>query len=140
MMQERFAELLVRFAYWLVARGLFRIRVVCHELEQGQMVCVFPEGFITRTGNLLPFKRGLEKIMHGLNVPIIPIYLDGLWGSPFSFEGGRAFWKWPGHLRHPGTVTFGAPILASSTASKVRHVIQELGACIDAGENGGDAY
>src|SRR5215510_7369813 len=61
------------------------------ELEAGHVVCIFPEGSITRIGNLLPFKRGMEKIVEGLDVPVIPVHLDRVWGSIFSFEGGRFF-------------------------------------------------
>ena len=65
------------------------------ELEAGHVVCIFAEGAISRTGNLLPFKRGFERIVDGLDVPIIPVYLDRVWGSIFSFKGGRFFWKLP---------------------------------------------
>ncbi|MEK7307158.1 MAG: MFS transporter, partial [Nitrospirota bacterium] len=65
------------------------------ELAAGHMVCIFAEGSISRTGNLLPFKRGLEKIINGLDIPVIPVHLDGLWGSIFSFKGRQFFWKWP---------------------------------------------
>ena len=59
-----------------------------NELENGHVVCIFAEGAISRTGNLLPFKRGFEKIVEGSNVPIIPVHLDRLWGSIFSFKDG----------------------------------------------------
>ena len=71
------------------------IRAARREIAAGHVVCIFAEGAISRTGNLLPFKRGLEKIVEGLDVPVIPVHLDRLWGSIFSFEGGRFFWKWP---------------------------------------------
>src|SRR4029077_12805767 len=71
------------------------IRAARKELEEGHMVCIFAEGAISRTGNLLPFRRGLEKIVDGLDVPVIPVHLDRLWGSIFSFDGGRFLWKWP---------------------------------------------
>ena len=45
--------------------------------------------------DLLPFKRGFEKIVEGTNIPIVPVHLDQLWGSIFSFKDGRFFWKWP---------------------------------------------
>src|SRR5205085_7722714 len=61
------------------------------ELRQGHVVCIFAEGSISRTGNLLPFKRGFERIVDGLDVPVIPVYLDRVWGSIFSFKGGRFF-------------------------------------------------
>ena len=71
------------------------------------MVCIFAEGAISRTGNLLPFKRGFERIVDGLDVPIIPVYLDRVWGSIFSFKRGKFFWKLPERLPYPVTVAFG---------------------------------
>ena len=53
------------------------------------LVCIFAEGAISRTGRLLPFKRGFEKIVEGTNVPIVPVHLDQLWGSIFSFKDGK---------------------------------------------------
>jgi acyl-[acyl-carrier-protein]-phospholipid O-acyltransferase/long-chain-fatty-acid--[acyl-carrier-protein] ligase len=104
------------------------IRRARDELEAGHIVCIFPEGSITRTGELFPFKRGMEKIVEGLDVPIVPVRLDGLWGSIFSFEGGKAFWKWPRRVPHPVTICFGDPMPASSTASDVREAILDLAA------------
>lgn len=96
------------------------------DLAEGHVVCIFPEGSMTRTGDLLPFKRGMEKIAEGLDVPIIPVHLDGLWGSVFSFEGGKFFWKLPRRLRHPVTISFGAPMPSGSSAAEVRRAIQRL--------------
>jgi acyl-[acyl-carrier-protein]-phospholipid O-acyltransferase / long-chain-fatty-acid--[acyl-carrier-protein] ligase len=98
------------------------------ELAAGHVVCIFAEGAISRTGNILPFKRGMEKIVEGLDVPIVPVHLDRLWGSIFSFERGRFFWKWPKHIPYPVTVSFGNPMPANSTAHEVRQAIQELAA------------
>ena len=81
------------------------IRAARKELADGHVVCIFAEGAISRTGNLLPFKRGLEKIVDGLDVPIIPVHLDRLWGSIFSFERGKFFWKWPKRIPYPVTVS-----------------------------------
>src|SRR5580693_4560564 len=102
------------------------IRAARKELEEGHMVCIFAEGAISRTGNLLPFRRGLEKIVDGLDVPVIPVHLDRLWGSIFSFERGRFLWKWPKRIPYPVTVSFGTPMPASSSAHEVRQAIQEL--------------
>src|SRR5579863_9242411 len=102
------------------------IRAARKEFEEGHMVCIFAEGAISRTGNLLPFHRGLEKIVDGLDVPVIPVHLDRLWGSIFSFERGRFLWKWPKRIPYPVTVSFGAPMPASSSAQAVRQAIQEL--------------
>jgi acyl-[acyl-carrier-protein]-phospholipid O-acyltransferase/long-chain-fatty-acid--[acyl-carrier-protein] ligase len=96
-------------------------------LRQGHVVCIFAEGAISRTGNLLPFKRGFERITKGLEVPVIPVHLDRVWGSIFSFKDGRFFWKWPQRLPYPVTVSFGAPLPSTVTAQEVRQRIAELG-------------
>ncbi len=97
-----------------------------NELDKGHIVCIFAEGAITRVGHLLPFKRGFEKIVEGTNVPIIPVHLDQLWGSVFSFKGGRFFWKRPEKLFYPVTVSFGAPLPPSATVQQVRNAVLEL--------------
>ena len=97
------------------------------ELAGGHLVCIFAEGAVTRTGNLLPFKRGFERIIAGLDVPVIPVHLDRLWGSIFSFKKGKFFWKRPERIPFPVTVTFGPPLPATVTAQQVRQVIQEMG-------------
>src|SRR5580765_553962 len=96
------------------------------ELEAGHVVCIFAEGAISRTGNLLPFKRGFERIVQGLDVPVIPVNLDRVWGSVFSFKRGRFFWKRPEHLPYPVTVTFGPPLPSSSKAADVRQAVMAL--------------
>lgn len=95
-------------------------------LQEGDAVCIFAEGTISRTGNLLPFQRGFEKIVEGSATPIIPVHLDGLWGSVFSFDGGRFFWKWPKRFRYPVTISFGEPMSPNSTTDQVRQKILEL--------------
>ncbi|MEO6281368.1 MFS transporter [Roseateles sp.] len=64
-------------------------------LADGEMVCIFPEGGITRDGTLQPFKGGVMKLIDGLpDVPVIPMALGNLWGSYFSrVEGGKAMSK-----------------------------------------------
>ena len=104
------------------------IRAARRELAAGHVVCIFAEGSISRTGNMLPFKRGMEKIVERLDVPVIPVHLDRLWGSIFSFERGKFFWKWPKRIPYPVTISFGAPMPAASAAHQVRQAIQELSA------------
>jgi acyl-[acyl-carrier-protein]-phospholipid O-acyltransferase / long-chain-fatty-acid--[acyl-carrier-protein] ligase len=91
-------------------------------------VCIFPEGQMTRTGQLLPFRRGMERIIKGVDVPIVPVNLDGVWGSIFSFAGGRFLWKLPRHLPYPIRVTFGAPLPGASTSYQTRQAVQDLSA------------
>ncbi len=96
------------------------------QLRQGHVVCIFAEGAISRTGNLLPFKRGFERIVDGLDVPVIPVCLDRLWGSVFSFKNGRFLWKVPEQIPYPVSVTFGAPLRPTTTAAEARQAIQQL--------------
>ncbi|HUK42556.1 MAG TPA: AMP-binding protein, partial [Candidatus Acidoferrales bacterium] len=102
------------------------IRRARAELEAGHVVCIFAEGAISRTGHLLPFKRGFEKIVEKGDVPIVPVHLDQLWGSIFSFKEGRFFWKWPKPVPYPVTVSFGKPLPSSTDAQTVRQAVLEL--------------
>jgi acyl-[acyl-carrier-protein]-phospholipid O-acyltransferase/long-chain-fatty-acid--[acyl-carrier-protein] ligase len=77
---------------------------------------------------MLPFRRGFERIMKDVDAPIIPVCLDGLWGSIFSFEKGRFFWKLPRRIPFPVTVSFGQPMPPSATPAEVRQAVQELSA------------
>ena len=95
-------------------------------LDQGQLVCIFPEGQITRTGTLLPFRRGFERITKGRRSPVIPVHLDRVWGSIFSFAGGRFLWKWPERIPYPVTVSFGTPLPPETSAAELRQAIRAL--------------
>jgi len=96
-------------------------------IDNGDIVCIFPEGQITRTGTLLPFRRGFERIMKGKTAPIIPVHLDRVWGSIFSFNHGKFLWKWPERFPYPVTVSFGAPLPPDTPAHELRGEIRELG-------------
>jgi acyl-[acyl-carrier-protein]-phospholipid O-acyltransferase/long-chain-fatty-acid--[acyl-carrier-protein] ligase len=102
------------------------LRTASDALRQNEIVCIFAEGQITRTGQMLPFRRGLERIMKGVEVPIIPVNLDGVWGSIFSFERGRFLWKIPHRIPYPVTVSFGTPMPPTTSALSVRAAVQEL--------------
>ncbi len=60
------------------------------ELADGQLVCIFPEGKLTRDGEMSEFKKGVEKILERRAVPVVPMALRGLWGSFFSRRDGKA--------------------------------------------------
>jgi acyl-[acyl-carrier-protein]-phospholipid O-acyltransferase/long-chain-fatty-acid--[acyl-carrier-protein] ligase len=108
-------------------RGIFEsLRRARAEVDAGEVVCIFAEGAISRTGHLLPFRRGFEKIVEGSGVPVIPVHLDRLWGSIFSFKDGRFFWKRPRLLPYPVTVSFGTPLPSSASVQEVRQAVQEL--------------
>jgi 1-acyl-sn-glycerol-3-phosphate acyltransferase len=63
---------------------------VAATLRAGGLVGIFPEGRITTTGELNPFRPGIERIVEETPVPVIPLALRGLWGSFFSRKGGSA--------------------------------------------------
>ena len=71
---------LLEKAYDEVARGL----------ERGDLICIFPEGRITDTGEMYPFRQGIRRIVERTPVPVVPMALKGLWGSFFSRKGGAA--------------------------------------------------
>lgn len=81
-------------------------------IRAAEIVCLFPEGELSRTGSLLRLRRGYEIIARQAEAPIVPVYLDKLWGSIFSFQGGRFFTKWPRSIPHHVTVAFGEPLSA----------------------------
>ena len=59
------------------------------ELADGEIVCIFPEGKLTRDGEMNEFKKGVERILERRPVPVIPMALRGLWGSFFSRRDGK---------------------------------------------------
>ena len=95
-------------------------------IRNGEVVCIFAEGQITRIGQLLPFRRGMERIMKGVDAPIVPVALDGVTGSISSYEHHRFVWKWPRKIPHPVTVSFGAPLPPTATPFETRQAVQEL--------------
>jgi len=97
-------------------------------INDGDLVCIFAEGQITRTGQMLPFRKGFERIMKGTdNAPIIPVYIDRIWGSIFSFSDNKFFWKMPRKLPFPITIAYGEPMASDRNAYELRNAIQELG-------------
>lgn len=104
------------------------LKVARDALQQGSLVCIFPEGQLTRTGQIQPFAPGMLKILQGTGAPVIPVYLHGLWGSIFSFRGGKFFWKWPRQWPYHLSILFGKPIPAPKDVHEVRFAVQELGA------------
>jgi acyl-[acyl-carrier-protein]-phospholipid O-acyltransferase/long-chain-fatty-acid--[acyl-carrier-protein] ligase len=95
-------------------------------LKEGKAVCLFPEGAISRTGQLSEFKRGYEKAIKGTNAKIIPFYLHGLWGSRFSrstdfFRASRQ-----SGLKRDIIVAFGDTLPATTTADELKRRMFDL--------------
>lgn len=105
--------------------ALRALRRAAEEILNGELVCIFPEGGLTRTREVQPFQRGVEKLLHDCaGAPVIPIYLDGLWQHPLSAVGRRRLWDWVRALRREVTISIGSPIMDTRSASGLRdHVL-----------------
>ena len=64
---------------------------IAEALHQGDLVCIFPEGKLTTTGEINEFRGGIAKIVERSKVPVIPMALRGLWGSVFTRDPGNVF-------------------------------------------------
>jgi len=90
-------------------------------LEAGHVVCLFPEGGLTRLGVTTEFRKGFELIARKADCPVVPVYMDGLFESIFSFERGRYMRKWPNRPTCPLQVAFGPPLApAEANTDSVR--------------------
>jgi acyl-[acyl-carrier-protein]-phospholipid O-acyltransferase/long-chain-fatty-acid--[acyl-carrier-protein] ligase len=97
-------------------------------LRQGEVVCIFPEGKLTQSGELQEFQKGFELIARKAQVPVLPVYLGSLWDSIFSYQGGHPFWKWPRHVPFHTQVRFGGLIpFAEADTERVRREVLGLG-------------
>ena len=109
-----------------IKRGLFEARDV---LNNGEVLGIFPEGGISRDCQVRTFKPGLKMILKKVEpTSIYPVYFDEIWGSNFSYVGGKAFRRWPFPLRRPLSVHIGDPIPSDSSMFEIRQAVQELGA------------
>jgi len=100
------------------------VRAAAEKIANGEIVCVFPEGQLERTGTLLRLQRGYELIARHANALVVPVWLDQLWGSIFSFQGGRFFTKLPKRIPYPVTIAFGKPL--EPNAADVATMREEL--------------
>ena len=105
---------------------LHALQAASDAIKNGEVVCIFAEGQITRIGQLLPFRRGMERIMKDVDAPVIPVALDGVLGGPLSFRRGRMIHLLTARCPHPVTVSFGNPLPANVTPFAVREAVQEL--------------
>jgi acyl-[acyl-carrier-protein]-phospholipid O-acyltransferase/long-chain-fatty-acid--[acyl-carrier-protein] ligase len=104
------------------------IRVAAEKIAEGEIVCLFPEGQLERRGTLLRLQRGYELIARHARASVVPVWLDQLWGSIFSFKGGRFFTKLPRRIPYPVTIAFGGPLDADEAGiPTVREEMLKLG-------------
>ncbi len=104
------------------------LREACDELKRGELVGLFPEGALTRTGHVQAFQRGVERVIEcSPETPIIPVYLDGLAAHPLSASGPRSFSNWLSSWRRQITISIGEPISGPISATEIRQRVIELG-------------
>ncbi len=116
------------------------IRSMIKALKNGDLVCLFPEGQLTRTGTLSELRRGFELTAKKAGHPLIPMWCDGSWGSVFSFERGRFIRKRPYRMPYGMRIAFGSEIqprdaslevvrsgLLAASAAAMRDRLQEPG-------------
>jgi acyl-[acyl-carrier-protein]-phospholipid O-acyltransferase/long-chain-fatty-acid--[acyl-carrier-protein] ligase len=104
------------------------LRYARKALDDGYLLCVFAEGGITRTGTTRAFKRGYERIVKGTNIPIIPVYLGGSWGTIYHYYKGQLIRRWfkMSLRRYRVTVLFGEMLPTETNAFDVRQAVLEL--------------
>lgn len=104
------------------------VRTVATALKEGGLVCLFPEGEITRHGMVNELRKGFELMARQGHAKVMPVWLDGLYGSIFSFQGGGFFKKRPRQFRYPVTVCFGEPVEAKAgDAATIRRTLLAMG-------------
>ena len=100
---------------------------ISEELRAGEVVCIFPEGKLTESGDIEEFKPGVEKILQRDPVPVIPMALKGLWGSFFSHRGTKALTGRPRRFWSKVELVAGEPITPErATASELQQQVQAL--------------
>lgn len=110
------------------SRAKDAMREAAERIRAGEIVCLFPEGQLSRSGSLLRLRRGYELIARRAEAPVVPVWLDQLWGSIFSFQGGRFFTKWPHSFPYNVLVAFGQPLAADAAdIATVREELLKLG-------------
>jgi len=101
------------------------LRTAGKALDDGELVCLFAEGEISRMGSTLPFRRGMQRIARNRNAVIVPVHLDRVYGSLLSARGGRVQWL-PTRIPCPVTVSFGSHLPTTALPAEVRHSVEEL--------------
>ena len=97
------------------------------ELADGEVVCIFPEGKLTSSGELNEFRKGVERVLSRRPVPVVPMALRGLWGSFFSRRSGAAMRRWPRRFWSRIELVAAPPLAPDrATAMTLQPIVAEL--------------
>lgn len=103
-------------------------QAVTNQVNAGNVVVIFAEGTVTRTGQLLEFKKGVEHLSALIDAPVIPLHFDNVQGTPFTFRGGRkkaekfSFKT----MRREVLVNIGQPMRGKISAFMLRQKMKEM--------------
>ncbi|MFV0338500.1 MAG: 1-acyl-sn-glycerol-3-phosphate acyltransferase [Chthoniobacterales bacterium] len=107
------------------------LRKAAEVIKSGALGCIFPEGKLSTTGELLELKSGYQIIARRAKVPIIPIQIEGLYGSCLSYVDGKCFRFELSHFfkRRPIIISISKPISANEAApEEVKKILEKLSA------------
>lgn len=100
---------------------------ISFELRDGNLVCIFPEGAISRDGDMHDFRPGVERILQQDPVPVYPVAIGGLWGSFFSrSRGGKAMQGLPHPSRRVIEVAIGLALPPTTSAKDMEAQVRAL--------------
>lgn len=104
------------------------LEAVAEALQRGEVVCLFPEGVISRNGQLAEFRRGYEHACAAVDerVVIVPFFLRGLWGSQFSRSSARLKRSTGASLSRDVVVDFGTALPKTTQADVLKRAVVEL--------------
>ena len=103
------------------------LRLAMRKMKEGELVCIFPEGQVSRTGALMEIRKGFEVLARRAEVPVVPVFIDSLWGSIFSYSNQKIIWKLPDRLPFRVLVNVGQPLdHATITPIKARQALLDL--------------
>ena len=104
------------------------VRTARQALANGEVVCIFPEGGITRSGQLRGFEPGFLAMLKGNDdVPVVPMWVGGLWGSLLAYTKPKDEWKRPRRLMQRATLEIGEPIDHPQSVYQIKRAVEELG-------------
>lgn len=96
------------------------------QLEQNHVVCIFPEGKLTKDGKMNEFRTGFETVMEGLDCPIIPIYMENVWDTAFTYRKGKSTKRIAGIFPPAIIITFGEALSPDTKAPEAEAAVRKL--------------